>query len=148
MSRWAWGALVVVIATGAVTAWHSYRLQTHHLSGLSTPDMDPVGLGISAVPTGLLLAAGLVRRRSRGMQLSVAVVAALVAALRIAVIRMELSAEWTHGTGMFSAAAWVVGMGAAVVVAIVAAVAVVRESAHGRRVRHAEPGTADPPPPQ
>ena len=111
MNCWAWAALVVVIAAGAVTAWHSDRLQTHHLSGRSVQDVDPIDLGISALATGLSMSAGLLGRRSLGMQLSVDVAAALVAALRIVVIRLELSAEWTHGTVLFSAAAWVVGMG-------------------------------------
>jgi len=110
---------------GAATLWHSYLLQKHHLPGLSVPDADPIGLGISAVPTGLFVAAGLVLRRSPGMQLSVAVAAVLVACLRVVVIRTELAAEWTHGTGLFSAAAWIVGMAVALVAAIVA---VVREA--------------------
>ena len=109
MNRWAWAELVVVIAAGAVIAWHSHRLQTHHLSGRLVTDVDPIGLGISPRPTDLFMSAGCVCRRSLGMQLRVDVAAALMAAFWIAVIRIELSAEWTHGTGLFLAAAWVVG---------------------------------------
>ena len=110
--------------------------------------MDLIGLGVSALPTGLFMPAGRVRRRSHGMQSSVDVAAALVAAPRIVVIRMELSVEWTHGTDLSPAAAWVIGMGAAVgvavVVAIVAAIAMLRESTYGQwhEVEHAEPGAA------
>jgi hypothetical protein len=41
MSRWSWLALVIVIAAGAVSLVYSYRLQTHHLPGLTPPDVQP-----------------------------------------------------------------------------------------------------------
>ena len=144
MGRRTWGTLSVVAAAGAVTAWHSYRLHAHHMVGLPVPDASPVLLAVSVAPTALFLAAGLAQRRSVGMLVSLAVAAALVAAMRVYVIRIELSAEWTHGTGLFAAVAWAIGMGVAVGVAIVAAVAVALESARGRRglVERAGPGAA------
>ena len=90
MNRWAWAELVVVIAAGAVIAWHSHRLQTHHLSGRLVTDVDPIGLGISPRPTDLFMSAGCVCRRSLGMQLRVDVAAALMAAFWIAVIRIPV----------------------------------------------------------
>lgn len=132
MWRWTWGMLAVVVAAGAVTAWHSYQLQSHHMVGLPVPDVSHILLAASAAPTILLMAVGLARRRSTGTRLSVAVAAVLVAAVRVYVIRIEMSAAWTHGTGLFSAVAWAVGMGAAVGVAIVAAVADSLESARRR----------------
>ena len=122
MWRWTRSTLAVVVAAGAVTAWYSYQLHAHHMAGLPVRDVSPILLAISVAPTGLFLAAGLARRRSAGMQLSVAVAAMLVAAMRVYVIRVELSAAWTHGTGLFSAVAWAIGMGVAVGVTIVAAV--------------------------
>ena len=139
MRRWTWVSLGVVVAAGAVTAWHSYRLNAHHMTGLPQPDVSPILLAISLAPTGLFLVAGPVRRRSVGVQVSVAVAAALVAALRVSVIRIELSMDWTHGTGMYSAAAWAVGMAIAGVAAIVATVAVALESARASR----RPGERD-----
>ena len=49
------------------------------------------------------------------------------------VIRMELSAEWSPATGLFSGIAWVIGMAIAIVVAIVAAAAAAYESARRQR---------------
>jgi hypothetical protein len=147
MNRSAWVTLVVVIAAGTVTAWHTYRLQTHHLSGLPEPDVKPVLLILSTLPTGLFLASALLRRQSVGTQLAVTLAAGVVAALRVCVMRFELSSEWTHGTGLFSAVAWVVGAGIAVVVAVVSAVAVAWEPARRQQrvVSRAEPGAAPGP---
>ena len=133
MGRWTWGTLAVVVAAGAVTAWHSYQLHAHHMVGLPVPDVSPILMAISVAPTVLFLAAGLAQRRSVGTQLSAAIAAVLVATLRVYVIRIELSNAWTHGTGLFAAVAWAVGMGVAVGVAIVAAVAASLELARRRR---------------
>ena len=121
MWHWTWSTLAVVVAAGAVAAWHSYQLLAHHMVGLPVPDVNPILFATSVAPTVLFLAAGLARRRSVGMQLSMAVAAVLVAAMRVYVIRVELSAAWTHGTGLFSAVAWAIGTGVATGVAIVAA---------------------------
>lgn len=138
MGRWTWVTLAVVVAAGAVTAWHSYLLRIHHMVGLPAPDASPVLLTASVAPTVLFLAAALARRRSVGMQLSVAVAAALVASLRVSVLRGELATAWTHSTGLFSAAAWAVGVAVGVGVTIAAAVAASLEFSRGQRRRWAE----------
>ena len=132
MKRWTLSTLTVVSAAGTLTAWHSCLLQAHHMVGLPVPDLEPTLFAVSIVPSILFLAAWLIGRRSVGMQSSTAVASVLVASLRICVIRFELSRDWTHGTGLLSGAAWMLGTAGAAIVTMIAVVSVACESVRRR----------------
>jgi hypothetical protein len=133
MHRLTWLALAVVFAAGVVTAWHSYRLQSHHPDAAPARDVEPRLLAVSTLPTGLFLAAALLGRRSGRVQLAVAAAAVLVGVLRVMVIRGELAADWSSTTGLMSGAAWAIGMGVAGVVLLAGAATAVVRAIHERR---------------
>src|SRR5262249_37499236 len=133
MSRWTWVSLGIVLAAGAATAWYWCRLLAYNMPGLSPRAVEPDLVASSALPSGLLALAALLRRRSAPMQRVVAAAAVGLLLVQVLTIRSELAADWSHGTGFVSFLALVASNGVAAVVLVAAVVAAVRDFARNRR---------------
>ncbi|WP_149113571.1 hypothetical protein [Limnoglobus roseus] len=119
-------SVLTVITSGAITGWCAYRLQAYHMPGLPEPDFAPLALALSALPTALFLLATGVGRRSVALLISVPIAAVVVALARVYAISTELSAPWTHGTGLISLVAWGGGVGVSLAFVGIATVVAVR----------------------
>ncbi len=129
---------------GAATVGQVYRIMVYDGPGWPQDRLiDREVLLFSLLPSGLFLAASLIRWRSVAIQRMVAVAAALVGILCIGAIQVELSGPFYRGstgpgTGTLAYLAWLVGLKVAVVVLLIAAATMLWEWFGRKRPLHGE----------
>ena len=126
MRRYRWVGPAVILASGGLVAWDCYQFQLKYneimllMRGWDRHINMPIGL--YALPTGLFLAAALLRRESAGWQLFTAGLAVLVSGLQYFAIDIEMRAtvrdamqaeHW--GDGLLVQFAWVLAAAVAFV---------------------------------